>query len=82
MATTPVLLKLVEVSKRFDAVQSAEHLEVLRGITLEIVRGESLGIIGPSGSGKSTVLHIIGTLDRPTSVLQGRLLRLSGTFKF
>ena len=43
MATLPVLLKLVEVSKRFDAVQSAEHLEVLRGITLEILRGESLG---------------------------------------
>jgi lipoprotein-releasing system ATP-binding protein len=71
MAAPPILLKLIEVSKRFDAVQSAEHLDVLRGITLEIARGESLAIIGPSGSGKSTVLNVIGTLDRPTS---GRIL--------
>jgi ABC-type lipoprotein export system ATPase subunit len=75
MAATPVLLKLIDISKRFDAVQSAERLEVLRGITLEIARGESLAIIGPSGSGKSTVLNIIGTLDRPTSghvLLEGK----------
>ena len=71
MAASPILLQLIEVSRRFDAVQSAEHLDVLRGITLEIARGESLAIIGPSGSGKSTVLNIIGTLDRPTS---GRVL--------
>src|SRR4051812_34435117 len=68
MASPPVvLLKLIEVSKRFDAVQSAEHVQVLRGISIEIVRGESVAITGPSGSGKSTVLNIIGTLDRPTS---------------
>jgi len=67
MATPPVLLKLIEVSKRFDAVQSHEHLEVLRGVTLDIVQGESLAITWPSGSGKSTVLNIIGTLDRPTA---------------
>lgn len=67
MATPPVLLKLIEVSKRFDAIQNAEHLEILHGITLEIARGESLAITGPSGSGKSTLLNIIGTLDRPTS---------------
>jgi len=71
MAASPILLQLIEVSRRFDAVQSAEYLDVLRGITLEIARGESLAIIGPSGSGKSTVLNIIGTLDRPTS---GRVL--------
>ncbi len=67
MTAAAALLKLIDISKRFDAVQSAEHLQVLRGISLEVARGESLAIIGPSGSGKSTVLNIMGTLDRPTS---------------
>ncbi|MDO0938931.1 ABC transporter ATP-binding protein [Streptomyces sp. DG2A-72] len=39
----------------------------LRGVDLDIGYGELLGIVGPSGSGKSTMLHIIGTLDRPSS---------------
>ena len=42
-------------------------IEVLRGIDLQIRRGERLAVVGNSGVGKSTLLHILGTLDRPTS---------------
>jgi lipoprotein-releasing system ATP-binding protein len=67
MAATRALLELNSVCKRYDSVESAEHLQILKDVTLQIARGESVAIVGPSGSGKSTLLNIIGTLDRPTS---------------
>src|SRR2546429_5634132 len=60
------LLRLTEVSKRYESPTDAEAVSVLRDISMEIGRAESVAVVGPSGSGKSTLLNIIGTLDRPT----------------
>jgi lipoprotein-releasing system ATP-binding protein len=67
MPTPATLLRLINVTRRYDSPANAGALTVLDQVTLEVARGESLAIVGPSGSGKSTLLQIIGTLDRPTS---------------
>lgn len=45
--------------------QAGERLEVLRGASLEVRRGEIVALVGPSGAGKSTLLHVAGLLERP-----------------
>jgi lipoprotein-releasing system ATP-binding protein len=59
-----VVLKACGIRKAFRS--GADELEVLKGVSLEVRRGEMIAITGASGVGKSTLLHILGTLDRPT----------------
>jgi lipoprotein-releasing system ATP-binding protein len=59
------LLSVRDLHKSFS--EGGSEIHVLRGINLELAVGERLAIVGASGVGKSTLLHILGTLDRPTS---------------
>jgi lipoprotein-releasing system ATP-binding protein len=58
------MIKVTELHKSFS--MGSYDVPVLKGINLEIQRGEFIAIVGASGAGKSTLLHIIGTLDKPT----------------
>jgi lipoprotein-releasing system ATP-binding protein len=59
------LLSVRNLHKSF--VEGGEEIKVLRGLDLELKAGERLAVIGESGVGKSTLLHVLGTLDRPTA---------------
>ncbi|WP_447972786.1 ABC transporter ATP-binding protein [Nitrospira sp. Kam-Ns4a] len=59
------LIQAIDLCKSFP--MGGQELRILKGIRLEIARGEIVAIVGASGAGKSTLLHILGTLDRPTS---------------
>lgn len=57
------ILRSTNVHRGFNTPQG--RIEVLRGISLELTRGEMVAVLGVSGVGKTTLLHILGGLDRP-----------------
>ncbi len=59
------LIRVEDLRKSFR--KKGGSLEVLKGITLSVPRGGTLGVVGVSGAGKTTFLQILGTLDRATS---------------
>ena len=63
------LLSVRNLFKSFT--EGGAEIHVLQGVNLELHEGERLAVVGESGVGKSTLLHILGTLDRPT---QGEIL--------
>lgn len=73
MKKSDIIIKAEGIKKRYSMAKRHE-LEVLKGISLEIKRKETIAVIGPSGAGKSTLLHILGGLDRPNEgkVLYGK----------
>ena len=59
-----VVLAVHDLHKTY--IMGDEKVEVLKGVDMEVKSGEIVSVVGPSGVGKSTLLHIMGTLDRPT----------------
>ncbi len=70
--TLPPVIQVEDVHKYYDLGETKVH--ALRGVSLDIGRGEFVAVMGASGSGKSTFMNLLGCLDKPTSgryVLEG-----------
>jgi putative ABC transport system ATP-binding protein len=75
LVSSGIVIKAEELAKVYE--MGAEQVHALRGVNVEIRKGEYVAIMGPSGSGKSTLMNLIGCLDSPTSGrywLAGRLV--------
>jgi putative ABC transport system ATP-binding protein len=64
MSTGDVLVRIRNLQKVY--YRGSHRIDVLRGVTLDVMREDFLALMGPSGSGKTTLLNLIGGIDRPT----------------
>lgn len=65
MSNNTSIISLKDITKTYG--EGDDAYQALKGISLDIHKGEFVAIMGPSGSGKSTAMHIIGALDAPSS---------------
>jgi putative ABC transport system ATP-binding protein len=75
LVSSGIVIKTQELAKVYE--MGAEQVHALKGVDVEIRKGEYVAIMGPSGSGKSTLMNLIGCLDSPSSGkywLAGRLV--------
>jgi putative ABC transport system ATP-binding protein len=64
--TSPAQSMITLAGAKLHLASAGGKVNILRGINLDVARGETLGVVGPSGSGKSTMMMVIAGLERPT----------------
>ena len=65
MNSTASVVSARDVTRRYGEGEAA--VDALRGVSLDVMAGELVAVMGPSGSGKSTLMHILAALDTPTT---------------